>query len=190
MLGSELGVKDGHRPRTHSLEAELKFRLGGARDQARLRGRLRELGGERIGMYDEENVRYRPVRSQPVTLRLRIIDGGPQAILTAKGPARYERKIKIREETEVVVSDAGAMRDVLAMLGHRIAVVYHKHRESWRLDGCDVTLDTLDFGWFSEVEGPVDRIEAIAEELGLARHRALKSSYSELARAHAEQLAR
>lgn len=136
-------------------------------------------------MYDEENVRYVPVRKQLVTLRLRILDGGPSAILTAKGPARYERRIKIREETEVVVSDAAAMREVLAMLGHKVAVVYHKHRETWRLNGCDVTLDTLDFGLFSEVEGSVDAIEQVAEQLGLGDRRPLKSSYSELARAHA-----
>ena len=177
------------RPRKHTQEAELKFRLAGAREQAQLRGRLRGLGAELAGTYDEENVRYRPVRRQPVTLRLRIIDGGPQAILTAKGPARYERRIKIREETEVVVSDAAAMRELLALLGHKVAVVYHKHRESWRLDGCEVTIDTLDFGQFSEVEGPVDQIERVADELGLATHRALKSSYSELARAHAKGLA-
>ena len=120
-----------------------------------------------------------------MTLRLRILDGGPKAVLTVKGPARYERRIKIREETEVVISDGAAMREVLSHLGHKIAVVYHKHRESWRLDGCDVTLDTLDFGLFSEVEGPVDRIEQVAERLGLAERRPLKSSYSELARAHA-----
>lgn len=137
-------------------------------------------------MYDEENVRYVPVRKQTVTLRLRILDGGPHAILTAKGPAHYERRIKIREETEVVVSDAGAMRELLGMLGHQVAVVYHKHREAWRLDGCDVTLDTLDFGLFSEVEGPVEAIEDVAARLGLADRRPLKSSYSELARAHAK----
>jgi predicted adenylyl cyclase CyaB len=138
-------------------------------------------------MYDEENVRYRPVRRQPVTLRLRILDGGPRAILTAKGPARYERRIKIREETEVVVSDATAMRELLNLLGHKVAVVYHKHRETWSLDGCEVTLDTLDFGLFSEVEGPADAIERVAAQLGLADRRPLKSSYSELARLHAKE---
>src|SRR5207302_9711681 len=126
-----------------SQEAGLKFRLAGAGQQARLRARLRELGAERVGAYDEENVRYRRVRGQPVTLRLRILDGGARAILTVKGPARYERRIKIRDETEVVVDDGEAMRQALSLLGHKVAVVYHKHRESWRLEGCDVTLDTL-----------------------------------------------
>jgi predicted adenylyl cyclase CyaB len=170
--------------RRHSQEAELKFRLRGAAEQAKLRDRLRQLKATALGAYDEENVRYRPVRKQAVTLRLRIIDGGPQGVLTVKGPAKYERRIKVREETEVLVSDALAMRDVLEALGHKVAVVYHKHRETWQLDGCHVTLDTLDFGFFSEVEGPVDVIEGVAGRLRLDGARALKSSYSELARSH------
>ena len=172
-----------HRPRAHSDEAELKFRLGQA-EHARLRNRLRELGALPVGTYDEENIRYRPVRRQPVSLRLRILDGGPSAVLTAKGPARFERRIKIREETEVAVADGPTTHELLEMLGHKVAVKYHKHRETWRLDQVDVTLDTLDFGAFCEVEGPGEKIEAVARSLGLEPKRALKSSYSALARAH------
>jgi len=87
----------------------------------------------------------------------------------------------------VVVSDAAATRELLNLLGHKVAVIYRKQRETWSLDGCEVTLDTLDFGLFSEVEGPVDAIEDVAARLGLADRRPLKSSYSELARAHAKQ---
>jgi predicted adenylyl cyclase CyaB len=171
-----------HRPRAHSDEAELKFRLGQA-EHARLRNRLRDLQARSMGSYDEENIRFRPHRQQPVSLRLRILDGGPAGILTAKAPARFERRIKIREETEVAVADADTTRELLVMLGHRVAFTYHKHRETWRLDGVDVTLDTLDFGAFCEVEGPVDQIEDVARTLGLDPKRALKSSYSALARA-------
>ena len=173
-----------HRPRAHSDEAELKFRLGQA-EHARLRNRLRELGAAPVGTYDEENIRYRPVRRQPVTLRLRILDGGPGGGLTAKGRARFERRIKIREETEVAVADGPTTRELLGMLGHKVAVTYHKHRETWRLNKVDVTLDTLDFGAFCEVEGPAQEIEGVARALGLEPKRALKSSYSDLARDHA-----
>jgi adenylate cyclase, class 2 len=172
-----------HRPRAHSDEAELKFRLGQA-EHARLRSRLRELGARPVGNYDEENIRFRPIRRQPVSLRLRILDGGPGAVLTAKGPARFERRIKIREETEVAVADGPTTRELLEQLGHKVAVTYHKHRETWRLGAVDVTLDTLDFGAFCEVEGPPQEIEALARSLGLEPKRALKSSYSALARDH------
>ena len=125
------------------------------------------------------------VRGQQVTLRLRILDGGPAGILTVKGRARFHRRVKIREETEVEVADARIARELLELLGHRVAVTYHKHRETWRIAGIDVTLDTLDFGSFCEVEGPLEEIEALARRLGLDPKRALKSSYSDLAKAHA-----
>lgn len=173
-----------HRPRAHSDEAELKFRTSQA-DHARLRNRLRELGADHVGTYDEENIRFRPGRRQTVTLRLRILDGGPSAVLTVKGRARFNRRIKIREETEVAVADGKITRELLELLGHKVAVTYHKHRETWRLGQIDVTLDTLDFGSFCEVEGPVDEIEPLARSLGLDPKRALKSSYSDLAKAHA-----
>jgi len=172
-----------HRPRAHSDEAELKFRTTQA-DHARLRTRLRELRATQVGVYDEENIRFRAVRSQPVTLRLRILNGGPAGIITVKGRARFTRRIKIREETEVEVAHGQIARELLELLGHKVAVTYHKHRETWRLDGVDVTLDTLDFGSFCEVEGPAEEIEAFARRLELDPKRALKSSYSVLARAH------
>jgi predicted adenylyl cyclase CyaB len=173
-----------HRPRAHSDEAELKFRASQA-DHGRLRNRLREVGATLVGAYDEENIRFRPVRGQPVTLRLRILNGGPSAILTVKGRARFNRRIKIREETEVEVADGKIARELLELLGHKVAVTYHKHRETWRLGAIDVTLDTLDFGSFCEVEGPAEQIETFARQLGLNPKRALKSSYSVLAKAHA-----
>ena len=177
-------VQVRHRPRAHSDEAELKFRTSQA-EHARLRGRLREQSATLVGAYDEENIRYRPVRGQPVTLRLRILDGGPTGILTVKGRARFNRRVKIREETEVEVADARIARELLGLLGHKVAVTYQKHRETWRLGNIDVTLDTLDFGSFCEVEGPAEEIEAFARRLGLNPKRALKSSYSVLAKAHA-----
>ena len=173
-----------HRPRAHSDEAELKFRTSQA-EHASLRNRLREQGATMVGAYDEENIRFRPVRGQQVTLRLRILDGGPAGILTVKGRARFHRRVKIREETQVEVADARIARQLLELLGHRVAVTYHKHRETWRIAGIDVTLDTLDFGSFCEVEGPLEEIEALARRLGLDPKRALKSSYSDLAKAHA-----
>lgn len=145
------------------------------------------MGAAELNAYDEENVRYRSFRKQPVTLRLRKFDGGPAAVLTAKGPARYERRIKVRQEVEVAVADGVAMQEMLALLGFKVAVIYHKRRETWQLRDCHVTLDTLDFGFFSEIEGPLESLEEVAALLGLAGQRPVKSSYSELARAHARR---
>lgn len=177
-------TKSQHRDRT--LESELKFKLGGPADHARLRRRLEELEARPAGTYDEENVRFfQPGKRRPVSLRLRILDGRKGGILTVKGPARFIRGIKVREETEVGVDDSQAARDLVESLGYTVAFTYHKHRSTWRLKDVDVTLDTLAFGFFTELEGPPEVLEETARLIGLNPVRAIRSSYSALARRHA-----
>lgn len=174
-------------PRDRSIEAELKFRLDGPGDHARLRSAIRKQGGKLEGSYEEENFRFegRGKVTRRNTLRLRVLDGGPRGVLTAKGPAQFVASVKVREETEVVVEDGHAMLDLLQQLGFRVLVVYRKNRTVWKLGPASVTLDKLDFGYFCEVEGPLEAVPAIARTLGLDPATALKDSYSVLARKHA-----
>lgn len=177
-------TKPAHRDRT--LESELKFKLAGPADHARLRRRLEELGAQPAGTYDEENIRFfQPTKRAPVSLRLRVLDGRKGGILTVKGPARFIRGIKVREETEVGVDDAKAARDLVESLGYTVAFTYHKHRSTWHLNDVDVTLDTLAFGFFTELEGPPEVLEEMARNIGLNPARAIKLSYSALARRYA-----
>ena len=171
-----------HAGRDRSLEAELKFRLDGAADHARLRGRLREVGAKSEGAYDEENIRFTVPSKSRVSLRLRILDGGKSGIITTKGPARFSRGIKTREETEVEVADAATARDLLESLGYGVEFVFHKHRASWLVDGVSVTLDTLDFGFFIELEGEPAALPDAAKLLGLNPKQAIRQSYSAMAR--------
>jgi len=176
-----------HRPRDRSVECELKFRVTGPRDHARLRAVLRKRGARLDEKYDEENFRFDgPGKStRRVTLRLRVLNGGPLGVLTVKGPASFVGGVKIREETEVEVKDAHATLDLLTELGFRVEFTYKKHRVMWTLDGVvSVTLDTLDFGWFVELEGPLEVLPEQARSLGLDPAQALKDSYSVLARKH------
>jgi adenylate cyclase class 2 len=172
--------------RDRSVECELKFRLSGARDHARLRLLLKALGAHLEGAYDEENHRFDgPGKTtRRTTLRLRVLDGGPRAVLTAKGPARFFAGVKVREETEVAVVDGHAMLDLLAQLGFQVLVIYRKHRATWTLGAATITLDRLDFGYFVEIEGPLETIPTVAHTLGLDPAHAVKESYSMLARAH------
>ena len=174
-------------PRDRSIEAELKFRLDGPGDHTRLRSLLRKQGGKIEGSYEEENFRFegRGKVTRRNTLRLRVLDGGPRGVLTAKGPAQFVGGVKVREETEVDVQDGHAMLDLLQQLGFRVLVVYRKNRTVWKLGPAAVTLDRLDFGHFVEVEGPLESVPAIARTLGLDPAKALKDSYSVLARKHA-----
>jgi predicted adenylyl cyclase CyaB len=172
--------------RDRSIESELKFRVAGPRDHTKLRAALRQRGARLEESYREENYRFNgPGKStRQTTLRLRVLDGGPRGYLTAKGPARFEGRVKIREETEVAVSDAHATLDLLTQLQFRAAWSYPKRRAMWMLDGVAVTLDVLEFGWFVELEGPVAVLPELARSLGLDPELALRESYSVMARTY------
>ena len=166
----------------------MKFRVSGPRAHARLRTALRRRGAKLAGRYREENFRFvGPGKStRKSTLRLRVLDGGPRGVLTAKGPARFEEHVKTREETEVAVADAHATLDLLLQLGFQVTVIYPKRRAMWLLDGVAVTLDVLEYGYFVELEGPLDVLPEMARNLGLNPDRGLRDSYSVMARKYAK----
>ena len=172
--------------RDRSIESELKFRVSGPVDHSKLRAMLRKRGAHLEGRYREENYRFNgPGKStRTTTLRLRVLDGGPRGVLTAKGPAKFDGRVKIREETEIGVSDAHAAMDLLMQLGFQVAWSYPKHRTMWNLDGVAITLDVLESGWFVELEGPAAILPEMARSLGLDPDGALRESYSVLARKH------
>ena len=172
--------------RDRTIESELKFRLTGERDHAKLRVMLRQRGATPGGHYREDNFRFiGPGKStRYTTLRLRVLNGGPHGVLTAKGPARFDGGVKSREETEIEVKDAHATLDMLEQLGFRVAWTYPKRRTLWTLDGVAITLDVLDFGWFVELEGPAEQLAGMARSFGLDPAHALRDSYSVMARNH------
>jgi hypothetical protein len=55
----------------------------------------------------------------------------------------------------------------------------------WLLDGVAVTLDVLEYGYFVELEGPLDVLPEMARSLGLNPDRGLRDSYSVMARRYA-----
>jgi adenylate cyclase, class 2 len=176
----------GRPKRDRTIESELKFRLTGSQDHRKLREMLRERGAKMGGHYREENFRFNgPGKStRNVTLRLRILNGGPHGVLTAKGPAKFDGGVKIREETEIDVHDVHATLDMLEQLGFSVGWTYPKRRSVWTLDGVAVTLDVLDFGYFVELEGPASALPEMARSLGLDPSHALRDSYSVMARKH------
>ena len=172
--------------RDRTIESELKFRVAGHRDHATLRAALRKRGARLVGHYNEENFRFNgPGKStRNTTLRLRVLNGGPKGVLTAKGPAKFENGVKSREETEIEIRDVHATLDMLEQLGFRVGWTYPKKRSMWMLDGVAITLDTLDYGWFVELEGPATALPEMARSLGLDPDNALRDSYSVMARKH------
>src|SRR5260370_8992224 len=112
------------------------FRVAGPREHARLRALLRKRGAKLEGKYDEENYRFDgPGKStRHTTLRLRVLDGGPRGVLTAKDPAKFVGGVKVNEETEVEVKHAHATLNLLTELGFRVEFTYNKHDTTSILD--------------------------------------------------------
>ena len=148
-----------------NIETEAKWRAD-EREHERLRAALRQAGATHIGTVREINSLFDSVddalRLSGQVLRLRSLDDG-DSILTFKGPATYHEGIKVREETELHLSDHDAMIGILRSLGFSTSLQYQKTRESWDFDGAVVALDTLEFGRFIEIEGAEGQIRHAAD---------------------------
>jgi len=167
------------------VEIEAKWRADGG-EHDRLRAALRRAGGALVGTVRELNTLFDSaddaMRASGRVLRLRCVDAGPNT-LTFKGPATYRDGLKVRAEIELHVTDLDAVVGLLDGLGFSRSLEYAKTRESWDLDGAQVTLDTLEFGRFVEVEGTEDSVRRTARLLGLELSDAERSGYPRLMRA-------
>jgi adenylate cyclase class 2 len=166
-----------------SLEIEAKFRVD---SHDAVRARLEALGAERLGAVKEINHIFdnseHSLLAADCGLRVRaieVIDGEPQAAtITYKGP-RQPGALKVREEIETTVGDAGPARGILRALGFTEAVRFEKRRESWRWGGCEIELDELPhLGCYVEIEGPKETAVTRAQgELGLEAAEPIRASY-------------
>ena len=201
--------KSGRRaaPRAHT-EIEVKLRIP---DKRRLLGQLARLKAKFIGpRVHEMNTLYetpdgslsrrgqmlrlrveRPASRAKGVGRARKADPGKlgtSALLTFKGPAKGRKAsrpglYKIREESEVSLSDPGEALIILKALGVRPWFRYEKFRtlfELPRMRGLTVALDETPIGVFLELEGPREEINRAAELLGFARSGYINKSYGAL----------
>jgi predicted adenylyl cyclase CyaB len=99
--------------------------------------------------------------------------------LTVKLPLE-DAQYKSRQEINLDVAD-GNIEGFLAGLGYESRWQYQKWREGWDLEGMWVTLDELPFvGEVVEIEGDRDRIDAVAERIGLAGKPTSTANYQTL----------
>lgn len=126
-------------------------------------------------LYDDAG---KKLSGQGRTLRLRRAAG--RAILTYKGPARFQGGIKLREERETEVADPAEAEAILAGLGLERGFRYEKRREEWRHDGCIIALDETPIGRFIEIEGEPPAIRRVVNLLALDFTAALPYSYARL----------
>jgi predicted adenylyl cyclase CyaB len=108
------------------------------------------------------------LRSSGCTLRIRSY--GSQSLLTLKGPVQTDPKLKMREETEILVDDGTALHHIMLQMGLTVWFQYAKTREIFELSDeagtLQVSLDETVVGTFVELEGKPEAIYRVAAEFG------------------------
>ena len=163
------------------VETEIKLRIT---DAAAGLGLIALVGAlPKTGRLFEANMVYDTVaceiRGRGELLRLREV--GDRCVLTWKGPGSAG-KHKSREETEVLISDAGGFDLILRRLGFTPMFRYEKYRTEFgiRDQAGVITLDETPIGCFLELEGPPQWIDRCAAALGFSVADYLTLSYLSL----------
>jgi adenylate cyclase class 2 len=166
-----------------SVEIEVKFRV---ENGAALEANLRQLGFRCVTPRTfERNVLYdtpdRQLRKEQSILRIR--NYGERWVLTHKCLPRDndpQARHKHRIETETEVADGEALGAIFTQLGYQTAFIYEK----WRTEYADATghcvLDETPIGYFAELEGPAEWIDAMAGRLDLEPSALMTLSYGRL----------
>ena len=164
-------------------EIEVKFAL---KDRKELVQRLNDLGAQRLYAETfEDNIvldRRGELRTKGALLRVRKF--GRYAIATFKGPMAFEGGVKMREEVQTGVESFELAIQIFDALGYKPVFRYQKYREVWRVKDVEVVLDRTPIGDYFEIEGALDVIRAVADELGMNMDAGIRQSYADLYRQH------
>jgi len=162
-------------------EIEVKFPL---RDRAALIRKLQDIGASRLYPETfEDNIvldRRGELKTKGALLRVRKF--GKYSLVTYKGPMSIDGGIKSREEVQTGVESFELAIELLDALGFKPVFRYQKFREVWRIQDVEVVLDRTPIGEYFEIEGPMDLIRSISNELGMNMDQAIRQSYADLYR--------
>lgn len=164
-------------------EIEIKFAL---RDRNALVRRLHEIGAQRLYPETfEDNIvldRRGELRTKGAMLRVRKF--GRYALATYKGPVAFDGTVKTRDEVQTGVESFELAIQLFDSLGFKPTFRYQKFREVWRVRDVEVVIDRTPIGDYFEIEGPLETIRSLAEELEMNVEQGIRQSYAELYRAH------
>jgi adenylate cyclase class 2 len=164
-------------------EIEIKFAL---KDRPALVAKLHELGAQRLYAETfEDNIildRRGELRTRGALLRVRRF--GRYALATFKGPVAFDGAVKRREEVQTGVESFELAIQLFDSLGFKPSFRYQKYREVWRMREVEVVLDRTPIGDYFEIEGPLDVIRGVADELGMNMDTGIRQSYADLYRQH------
>jgi adenylate cyclase class 2 len=183
-------------------ETEIKLLI---RDIKVFTRKVKKLGGKSIGAGNDRVHEFNVIFDTPdgglakhgQLLRIRTeTPEGPskkaapsRVVLTFKQPTvrglnEEGDRFKVREETEVEVTDAAMLGKIFEGLGLRGWFSYEKYRTTWKLGTAArwakdllIELDETPAGNFAELEGPPEAIDQAAAALGFSRKDYLQKSY-------------
>lgn len=185
-------------------ETEIKLKIGDARVFER---KLKRLGAHTVGAWNGRVHELNTIFDTPEgrlakhgqLLRIRTETppgveekrgiGKARIVLTFKQPTVRSvedggGKFKVREETELEVTDSGALTKIFEGLGMRGWFSYEKYRTTWKLGAKErwakdllIEVDETPVGTYVELEGPVEAIDRAAAALGFSRKDYLTKNY-------------
>ena len=126
-------------------------------------------------LFDTKDERLKKNR---LLLRLRKTDG--KYIVTFKRPpgeSANAGNYKIREETEIEVSDFESIKKIFTGLGFKVFFIYEKYREVFDNGKAKIMMDHTPIGDFIEIEGEQGEIDKIAEQLGYSKSDYITDNY-------------
>jgi len=85
-----------------------------------------------------------------------------------------------RREIEFVAEGFDSARQFIEALGYEVVFIYEKYRTTFEYKETQLMLDELPYGNFIEIEGELETLRPIAEELGLDWDKAIPVSYHAL----------
>jgi adenylate cyclase class 2 len=170
---------------TDKLEIEVKIKVS---DLEGLKLKIKELGFRTVSPYSfEHNVVFdtkdERLRKNKLLLRLRKV--GDKYIVTFKRPPdRFANAgdYKIRQETEIEVSDFESIKTIFSGVGFRVFFIYEKYREILDNGIVKIMMDHTPIGDFIEIEGKEKEIDNIAAQLGFSEADYITDNYMTLFR--------
>ena len=163
----------------HQTETEVKFCVF---NLSRIEVSLRELRAHWFAPRTfEVNLQFDTpngdLKREGRVLRLRKDD---LARLTYKDNSQQIKGALSRREIEFVVDDFDSAKQFIEALGYEVAFIYEKHRMTFEFKGTHIMLDELPYGNFVEIEGELEMLRPIAEQLHLDWDKAIPASYHAL----------
>ncbi len=157
-------------------EIEAKFYV---RDLKAIETRLVSLKAHLIATHVHEiNLRFDTptgdLKRDGRVLRLRYDNG---IHLTYKEDGKLTAGAHDRREIEFTVGDFDSAKQFIEALGYEAIFMYEKYRTTYELDGVHIMLDELPYGNFVEIEGELNKLEPIADKLGLNWGAAIPMGY-------------